>query len=127
VASQDPRVEDEHVASVLRDARPVPDDRFVQQVEARLFEKRAARRQRRPLAAALGVSGALAAAFAAATLVGSGPLGSHDDKASAKPNCSDVRVTSPVRRGELVLDKQGRPHVVYRTRPVTRTVRRCHR
>jgi hypothetical protein len=118
----EPYGEEPQVAAWLARTRPSPDETFVEQTERRLL--RPARRRRRPALAALGVTGALAATAIATMLVGTGPL-DGDDAARAKPDCSLVQVTRMQREGQVVVDRRGDPRVVYRTRPVTRTVKRC--
>ncbi len=116
---------DEDAERLLIAGRPRPDDAFMEKLELRLMGHRARRPRRAPLAAALGLTGSLAAIMVVAALAGSGPLASDGEQpARAKQNCTTSTVTRTRPEGELLL-KNGKATVVERDRAVTRTVQGC--
>lgn len=122
--------DDQAVADLLRRAAPGAGEQFVLATEQRLIGRRARERgvvRRRPLLAAVGLSGALASLAVFIGLIGVGPLATSDDAARAKDDCRSVRVTHRVRQGQVTRDRDGVLTVVDRTRPVTTTVKRCRR
>jgi hypothetical protein len=113
----------------LRASRPHPDPRFVVELEGRLLPRKAEprpRRARRPLLAAAGAAVALAIAVAGLGLAGGGPLApSGDDGVRAKDDCRFVPVRERVRSPVVISGQDGRPELRYRSRVVTRQVKRC--
>jgi hypothetical protein len=112
----------------LRARRPHPDPRFVGELEEYLLPRKPEprRRARRPLLAAAGATAALAVAVVGVGLAGGGPLApSGDDGVRAKDDCRFVPVRERVRSPVVVSGRDGRPEVRYRSRVVTRQVKRC--
>ena len=112
----------------LRASRPHPDPRFVGQLEEQLLPRKpeTRRRARRPLLAAAGATAALAVAVVGLGLAGGGPLApSGDDGVRAKDDCRFVPVRERVRSPVVVSGRDGRAEVRYRSRVVTRQVKRC--
>jgi hypothetical protein len=113
----------------LRDSRPHPDARFVGELEEYLLPRRPEPRRRgahRPLLAAAGATAALAVAAVGLGLAGGGPLApSGDDGVRAKDDCRFVPVRKRVRSPVVVSGRDGRAEVRYRSRVVTRQVKRC--
>jgi hypothetical protein len=112
----------------LRASRPHPDPRFVVELEESLLpqEPEPRRRGRRPLLAAAGATAALAVAAVGLGLAGGGPLStSGDDGARATDDCRFVPVQKRVRSPVVVSGRDGDPEVRYRSRVVTRQVKRC--
>jgi hypothetical protein len=113
----------------LRASRPPPDPRFVEELEERLLPRKPEprrRRARRPLLAAAGATAALAVAIVGLGLAGGGPLTpSGDDGVRAKDDCRVVPVRERVRSPIVVSGRDGRAEVRYRSRVVTRQVKRC--
>jgi hypothetical protein len=112
----------------LRASRPHPDPRFVGELEEYLLPRKPEprRRARRPLLAAAGATAALAVAVVGVGLAGGGPLApSGDDGVRAKDDCRFVPVRERVRSPVVVSGRDGRPEVRYRSRVVTRQVKRC--
>jgi ferric-dicitrate binding protein FerR (iron transport regulator) len=113
---------------LLRASRPHPDPRFVGQLEEHLLPPKPEprRRARRPLLAAAGATAALAVAVVGLGLAGGGPLApSGDDGVRAKDDCRFVPVRERVRSPFVVSGRDGRAEVRYRSRVVTRQVKRC--
>jgi hypothetical protein len=114
---------------LLRASRPHPDPRFVEELQERLLPRKPEprrRRARRPLLAAAGATAALAVAIVGLGLAGGGPLTpSGDDGVRAKDDCRFVPVRERVRSPFVVSGRDGRAEVRYRSRVVTRQVKRC--
>ena len=122
-----PEPTDPWVERLLTESRPTPDRHWERDAERALLTK-AARRPvlRRPLVLAGGLSGALAAGFVTAGLVGGGPLSpSGADSVIAKPDCTWVKVRTVETVSRLVVGADGEPQVVTERTPATRSVKRC--
>ena len=113
----------------LRASRPLPDGRFVEELEERLLPRRPERRPRparRPLLVAVGTTAALALGVAVLGLAGGGPLApSGGERVRAKENCEFVPVRKRVRIPEVVTGRGGQPELRYHSEVVTRQVKRC--
>jgi hypothetical protein len=113
----------------LRASRPLPDPRFVGELEEYLLPREPEprrRRARRPLLAAVGATGALAVALIGVGLAGGGPLApSGDEGVRAEDDCRFVSVRERFRSPVVVTGRDGRTEVRYRSRLVTRQVKRC--
>jgi hypothetical protein len=113
----------------LRASRPHPDPRFVAELEEYLLLREPEprrRRARRPLLAAAGATAALAVALVGVGLAGGGPLApSGDEGVRAKDHCRFVPVRERVRSPVVVTGRDGSTEVRYRSRLVTRQVKRC--
>lgn len=117
---------DEEAARLLRAARPEPGPQWMARTEARLLGRRAAPRRRRPVIAAFGISGAVAAVAVVASLAGAGPLAlDGQDDVRAGEDCRTVQVTTPRTTGEIVRQPDGTATVVQQDETVTKPVRRC--
>jgi hypothetical protein len=114
---------------LLRASRPHPDPRFVEELEESLLLREPEPRRRRarpPLLAAAGATAALAVALIGVGLAGGGPLApSGDEGVRAKDDCRFVPVRKHVRSPVVVSGRDGRAEVRYRSRVVTRQVKRC--
>jgi hypothetical protein len=112
----------------LRASRPHPDPRFVGELEEHLLPRKPEprRRARRPLLAAAGATAALAVVVAGLGLAGGGPLApSGDEGVRAKDDCRFVPVRKRVRSPVVVSGRDGSPELRYRSRVVTRQLKRC--
>jgi hypothetical protein len=113
----------------LRASRPHPDPRFVGELEEYLLPRNPEpprRQARRPLLAAAGATAALAVALVGVGLAGGGPLApSGDEGVRAKDDCRFLAVRERVRSPVVVSGRDGRAEVRYRSRLVTRQVKRC--
>jgi hypothetical protein len=114
----------EAVEAKLRAQRPLPDQRFVEQLERRLLARRSKPRQR-PLLAGLAATGALAATLLGLALVGAGPLAPSDQSSRASQRCHYVRVERRVREPIVVTRPDGTNALRLRSRSIERRVRRC--
>lgn len=117
---------DTKVESWLRAARPKPDPRFMQELDARLFPPPVPRRlaRVRPALAGSALAGSLAAGALVLGFAGAGPLSGGDDSGRADTDC---RYVSVMKRGRVpvVVERNGRPHLTYRHQLVKERVRRC--
>jgi hypothetical protein len=112
----------------LRASRPHPDPRFVGELEEHLLPRKPEprRRARRPLLAAAGATAALAVVVAGLGLAGGGPLApSGDEGVRAKDDCRFVPVRKRLRSPVVVSGRDGSPELRYRSRVVTRQLKRC--
>jgi hypothetical protein len=112
----------------LRASRPHPDPRFVGELEEHLLPRKPKPRRRahRPLLAAAGATAALAIAVVGVGLAGGGPLApSNDEGVRAKDDCRFVPVRKRVRSPVVVSGRDGSPELRYRSRVVTRQLKRC--
>jgi hypothetical protein len=113
----------------LRASRPLPDARFVDELEERLLPRAPQPRRaraRRPVLLAAGGAAALALVVAGLGLAGGGPLApSGGDGVRAKENCRFVPVRKHVKTPVVVTGRDGQPEVHYRSEVVTRQLKRC--
>ncbi len=115
----------DHAERFLRAARCEPTEEFITRTERRLFGRKA-RRTRRPMFAALGLTGAVAGFALAAGLLGAGPLALNgQEDVRARDDCRTMEVTTIQREGELTRTPDGTTTVVSEDRPVSRWVERC--
>jgi hypothetical protein len=119
---------DPELDALLRERRPMPDQRWVAATERRLLPEPRVRWRWRPspvlrMGAALAV--ALTFVVLALSLFGGGPLGASTGDVKAGDECRTVTVTRTERVPAIVEDSTGEPRVVYRRERVQRPVERC--
>lgn len=119
---------DIHVEEQLRLSVPKCDQRFVADLEGRLFPSSPSSTRRVPTVL-IGGSGAaisIAIAFLGFGLVGQGPVATHDDgDARAADKCRPARPARDVREPILTEGRHGRPEIRYRGTLNQRAFERC--